>query len=73
MNIDEFDEQRKVDCYFDHSLTLKLVEFFLLAKQFLLPAEVKRAELEKLAFIQKSKDSPDSEPLPFELIQSGAR
>ena len=60
--------QHKVDCYFDHSLTLKLVEFFLLAEKFLLPAEVKRAALDKLAFIQKSKDSPDSEPLPFELI-----
>ena len=67
LNIDEFDEQHKVDCYFDHSLTLKLVEFFL-AEKFLLPAEVKRAALDKLAFIQKSKDSPDSEPLPFELI-----
>jgi hypothetical protein len=68
LNIDEFDEQHKVDCYFDHSLTLKLVEFFLLAEKFLPQAEVRRAELGKLAFIQKSKDSLDSEPLPFELI-----
>lgn len=68
LNVDEFDEQHKVDCYFDHSLTLKLVEFFLLAEKFLLPAEVERAALDKLPFIQKSKDSPHSEPLPFELI-----
>ena len=68
LNIDKFDEQHKVDCYFDHSLTLKLVEFFLLAEKFLPQAEIRRAELGKLAFIQKSKDSLDSEPLPFELI-----
>jgi hypothetical protein len=44
--------------------SLKLVEFFLLAEKFLLPAEVKRAALDKLAF----KDSPDSESLPFKPI-----
>jgi hypothetical protein len=48
--------------------SLKLVEFFLLAEKFLLPAEVKRAALDKLAFIPKSKDSPDSESLPFKPI-----
>jgi hypothetical protein len=57
----------KVGSYFDHSLTLKPVEFFLLAEKFLLPPEAKRAALDKLAFIQNPKGSPDPEPLPFEL------
>ena len=52
LNIDEYDEEHKVDYYFDHSLTLKLVELFLLAKKFLLSAEVKTAALDKLGFIQ---------------------
>jgi hypothetical protein len=47
-SIDEFDEQHKLGCYFDHSLTLKLVEFFLLAEKFLLPDEVKTAALDKV-------------------------
>ena len=47
-NIDESDEQHKLDCYFDHSLTLKLVEFFLLVEKFLLPDEVKTAPPDKL-------------------------
>jgi hypothetical protein len=52
LNIDEYDEEHKVDCYFDQSLTLKLVEFFLLAETFLLLVEVKTSALDKLGLSQ---------------------
>jgi len=67
-NINEFNEEHKPNCYFEHSLTLKLVEFFLLAEKFLLPDAAKTAALDKLVSMQKSKYIPDSEPLPFKLL-----
>jgi hypothetical protein len=48
----------KVDYYFDRSLTLKLVELFLLAKKFLLPAEVRIAALDKLGIVQNPITTP---------------